>query len=558
MLAVYLGTPEAKLRVVAPDVGGGFGLKAQLFMEEILIPHVARQLERPVKWIEDRYEHMAASAHSKNVTCYIEIAVKDDGTFLAFRGRYIGDGGAYVYTPWSIGIDAAICAVLLPSIYSVRDVAYTTDNALTNKCPNGPYRGVGWTPGHAARESLIDDIARAMDIDPVELRLRNVIGPEPYTSATGLSYDGGSYAESIRKAQEILDYDGFRKRQAELREQGRYIGVGFSPFVEPTAYGSKIAKASRMDVTFFDSMSVTVHPDGSVVVASGQHSHGQAHATVFAQVVADRLGVKFEDITFVQGDTSNSPYGMGTFASRSAVIGGGAVMYAANDVREKLLKLAGAMMEVSPEDVELAQGKATVRGVPDKSVTIGEIAMFSYYGGEKRPEMDEQMLTSTRSYDPPQTYGNGTVVAIVEVDIETGHVDLQRMVAVEDCGVMLNPMIVDGQVHGAISQGIGGAMYEHCAYDPDGNFTAGTLMDYLLPSSMEVPAMDVQHIETPSVVTEGGMKGCGEAGMVSTPASIVNAVADALSPFGVTIDQTPVTPDYVRELLRNGSNGATS
>jgi carbon-monoxide dehydrogenase large subunit len=544
-----LGVAEGKIRVIAPAVGGGFGVKAHMFVEEAIIPTLARILERPVKWVEDRYEHLAASAHSKEEIIYIDIATRTDGTFVGFRARYITNGGAYSCVPYSPLIDSLTSAGLLPSHYHVRDVSYEVDGPLTNKCMIGSYRGVGWTPGHTARECLIDDIADELGIDPVELRVMNTIPPEPYTSATGSTYDGGSYVQSMRKAQELVGYSEFRARQATLRGAGRFLGIGFSPYVEPTGFGTKIAQASGWPVVYYDTSSVTVDSDGSVTIRAGLQSHGQGHETSLAQLAADQLGVRLESVKIVHGDTEATTYGMGTYASRSAVVYGGTIIRAARDVREKLVKLAAAMLETSEEDIELYDGQARVKGAPGKAVSIAEVAAFSYWDRESRELGFDPALTATRSYDPEETFSNGTVVAIAEVDVETGYIDLQRIVAIEDCGVMLNPMIVEGQVAGAVAQGIGGALYEDLVYDAGGQFLAGSLMDYLYPSTMEVPPMDIGHIETPSPVTEGGIKGMGEAGAIAAPAAVVNAVADALRPFGVRIDRTPLTPSYILACL---------
>lgn len=552
-----LGIAESKYRVISDHVGGGFGMKAHVFDEEALIPAASKLVGAPVKWIEDRYENLAASSHSKEVLMDLEIAMDEDGKFLAFRGHYFGVGGAYPAHPWTSMIDPLVAASLLPSIYDIEAVAYTVDAPMTNKCPSGAYRGVGWTPGHAARETFIDDIARELGMDPVELRLKNCIPDEPYVTATGMKYDGGSYSASIRKTMEMIDYDKLRKTQRRLRSEGKYIGIGFSPYVEPTAWGSEVAKANGFPAEFFDSANVTIEPDGSVTVTTGCHNHGQAHYTTLAQVAADTLGVPFESIRVIENDTSIAVYGTGTYASRTAVVAGGAIMRAGSEVRDKLIRLAAHAMEVSPEDIELADGKASVKGVPDKSMVMQELGMLAYFGGPGRPQDVEPSLTSTRSYDPPETYSNGTIVAIVEVDAETGKVTIQNIACCEDCGTMLNPMVVDGQMQGAIAQGIGGAMYEDLAYDENGQFLAGSLMDYLYPATTEVPHIEISHIETPSTVTEGGIKGMGESGNIAAGTAVLNAISDALSGFGdVTLRKTPIGPNDVMEILRRARNEA--
>jgi carbon-monoxide dehydrogenase large subunit len=553
LLCHAIGLSEKQLRVISPDVGGAFGLKLHLWPEDYLVAAASKRLNRPVKWIEDRYEALAASLHAKEIICELEIAAKADGTFLAMKGRYVGDAGAYAAYPFTPLVDPLCAAVMLPNLYKIDAVRFEIDAAFTNKCPSGAYRGVGWTSGQTAREALVDEIARELGLDPMELRLKNTIPDEPYVSATGCKYDGGSYAGAQRKAMEIVNYDGFRERQRTAREEGRYLGVGFSPFLEPGGWSGELAKRMGFPFDYMDSARVTVEPDGSVVVTLGLHSHGQAHQTTMAQVVADKLGVPIEGVKIVQGDTSQTAYGSGTFGSRGAVIGYGAISRAAAEVADKLKQIAGHSLEIAPEDLELRDGKAVVRGSPEKAMAMMMVGFTAYFGafvGGTRPAGIDPVLTSTRSYDPPETYANGCAAAIVEVDVETGIVTVERVAIVDDCGVMLNPMVVDGQLIGAAAQGIGGALYEELVYDEDGSFLSGNLLDYLYPSSLEIPPIDVGHIQTPSPVTEGGVKGCGEGGTIATPAAVVNAVADALSSLGVTIDSTPLDPNRVLGLIR--------
>ncbi|WP_316690262.1 xanthine dehydrogenase family protein molybdopterin-binding subunit [Pseudonocardia sp. H11422] len=393
-------------------------------------------------------------------------------------------------------------------------------------------------------------------MDPVELRLKNCIPDAPYVSATGMNYDGGSYRAAIHKTMEMLDYTKLRAEQAELRKQGRYIGIGVSPYVEPTAWGSAMAGKNGFPVTYYDSARVIVELDGTITVTTGLHNHGQAHETTLAQVAADALGVRLEDVRYRSNDTAMTPYGSGTFASRCAVVGGGSILRAGRDVKEQLVRMAAHMMEVNPNDVDLYDGRATVKGIPEKSVTVAEIAAFAHLGGMNRPDDVAPELTATRAYDPDETYSNGSIVAVVEVDPETGHVEIKKIVCCEDCGVMLNPMVVAGQMHGAIAQGIGGAMYEELAYNEEGQPQASTLMDYLYPSTTEVPDIDIAHLETPSPNTEGGIKGMGESGNIAAGAAVVNAIADAVSAFGpVEIAKTPVGPNEVLELIDAARSG---
>ena len=557
VLAECLGQAESDFRVVAPDVGGGFGIKAHPYPEDLILPFLAKAVGRPVKWIEDRYEHLASSAHSKELIMDLEIAVASDGTFTGIRGRYLADAGAFGCFPQTGLVDAMTAATLVPSLYKIDNVSYEILGAYTNKNMTGTYRGVGWGAGHTAREAFIDDVARALGRDPVDLRMQNCIPSEPYTTATGMNYDGGSYSESIELARKEVGYDELRKKQAELRKEGRYIGIGFSPYVEPAGFGSRMAKAiGQGHQVTYDWGSVTIDSDGTAAVRTGFHSHGQGHETTFAQLAADQLGLKIEDVNIKFGDTEAVPYSTGTFASRSAVVGGGVIIRAAAEVREKLERLAAHMLEASPEDITIEGGKAFVTGSPEISKSIKEIAQYAYFAPPSRQvEGDSEMaLTSTRSYDPEESYGNGTVAVVVEVDPETGTTKVLNTVAVEDCGVMLNPMIVAGQVAGGVAQGIGGALYEEFVYDENGSFQSSTLLDYLLASGVEVGPIDIHHIETPSPATEGGMKGMGEAGTMATPGAVVNAVADALAPFDVSLETVPLTPQVVHRAVKESSS----
>ncbi|MEA2285068.1 MAG: aerobic carbon-monoxide dehydrogenase large subunit, partial [Solirubrobacteraceae bacterium] len=327
-LAGPLGIAENKIRVIAESVGGGFGMKCIIFDEDGIIPAVSKLLGRPVKWTEDRYEHLAASSHAKDQVCEVEAAVTSDGRLLAFRGHFVGVGGAWPAHPWTGLVDPLCAAMLMPGIYDIEAAAFTVDCPLTNRAPIGPYRGIGWTAGHAVMQLLLDDVAHALGMDATELRLRNAIPDEPFVSATGMSYDGGSYSASIHKVLEMVDMPAFRERQARLREEGRYLGIGISPYIEPTGWGAELSRIQGLPFEFFDSASVTVEPDGSVTVTTGMQSHGQSHETTFAQVAADTLGVRFEDVRVVQGDSATAAYGNGTYASRSAVIGGATIMRA--------------------------------------------------------------------------------------------------------------------------------------------------------------------------------------------------------------------------------------
>ena len=549
MLAGLYGLPETRVRVLVPTVGGGFGLKVHLYVEEAVLPFLSRLAGAPVKWAEDRFEHLAASGHSKEVICELELATAEEGRFLAMRGRLVGDGGAHQGHPWTSLIDPLCAAAMLPGIYDLDAVRYEVHAAATNKCPTTAYRGVGWTSGHAVREALIDDAARELGIDPLELRLRNCLPDgEPVVSATGCRYDGGSYAASIRRARELVGYDELRERQRRLREEGRYLGVGFSPFVEQGGWAAEIAADQGFAGSgYLDAVSVAVEPDGSVTLATGLQSNGQGHETTLAQLAADGLGVRPGNVRVVQGDTATTAYSTGSWGSRTAIVAGGAVLRATDDLRQKLLRIAAHELEASEADLQIEDGVISVSGSPDRALSVADVAAAAYSG--RAPSDVDPALTATRSYDPPATYSNACIACVVEVDVETGCVGVERLVAVEDCGRVINPLLVDGQVSGAVAQGVGAVLYEGLPYADGGQFLAGSLGEFLYPTAPELPDVEVEHLETPSPVTEGGFKGMGEGGLIGAPAAVVNAVADALAPFGVRIDRTPLRPCDVLALI---------
>jgi aerobic carbon-monoxide dehydrogenase large subunit len=548
-LATVLEHPHHRIRAIAPDVGGGFGPKMSTYPEEVVVAALARRLGRPVRWIEDRRESLLTMNHSKEQVVDLELAVRSDGRILGMRARYISDSGAYSFNSATALIEPQLAAGLMPGLYDIQAYEYELTAVMTNKTPIGPYRGVGWTAGHTARELLLDEIARTLEIDPAELRRLNMIRSDqlPYRSATGLEYDSGSYRESLARALEDVDYEGFRARQAKLRGEGRHIGIGISPYVEPTAYGTEIAEQSGYPYASHDNATVTVDPTGKVRVAVGVCSQGQGHRTTFAQVVADALGVRVEDIEVVAGDTERSPFGLGTYASRGAVIGGGALALASQDVREMVLNVAAEMLEASPADLEISDSRVSIVGSPTSSMDLEDVAGAAYLDPTVRGS-GEPLLSSTRFYDPRPTFSNGCFVAIVEVDVETGGVAVTDFTAVEDCGTVLNPMIVEGQVRGAIAQGIGAALLEHLVYDEDARLLTTTLGDYLLPTASDVPSIRVHHLETPSPVTVGGIKGMGESGLLASPAAIINAVLDAIGPHDPDRIELPLRPEVVLRL----------
>jgi carbon-monoxide dehydrogenase large subunit len=549
VIAGELSIPEQRVRVIAPAVGGGFGQKMATSPEEIAIPYVALQLGRPVKWIEDRNEHLLAATQAKEEFINLEVAVDSGGMILGVKGEFVGDGGGYSFNTESALIEPALAAKSFPGPYRIENFEEEVAASLTNKSPVAAYRGVGWTAANTVREIIIDEIARALDIDPGEIRRRNMLKSEelPYLSSTGQLYDSGSYLESLELALKTADYEGFRAEQERLRAQGRYIGLGISSYVEQTAWGSDSSAQAGTPLPSHDNSTVTVDPSGKVTVAVSTSGHGQGHETSFAQVAADGLSVDITDIRVVHGDTATTPYGLGTYASRSAVIAGATVARASADVREQILRVAGKMLEASPEDLTIADGNISVVGTPSRFKTFAEVAFAAYWDSGVRSE--EPLLQATSFYDPPATYANGCVVMLVEVDIETGVVRLDRCIAVEDCGTQINPMIVEAQVHGAIVQGIGGALLEHLIYSDEGQPLTTTYMDYLVPTCTDVPPIEVLSLESPSPFSVGGIKGMGEGGQIAAPAAVANAVADALAPFGARVEKLPITPDYVLRMI---------
>ena len=555
IISSALGLPAQRVRVIAPEVGGGFGQKMCTSPEEIVLPWVATQLGRPVKWIEDRREHLLAATQAKEEFINLDVAVKNDGTILGVRGEFIGDGGGYSFNTESALIEPALAAKSFPGPYRIENFEETVAASLTNKSPTAAYRGVGWTAANTVREIVVDEIARGLDIDPAELRRRNMLDSSelPYRTATGQIYDSGSYKESLDRALEAVGYAGFRTEQKRLRGEGRYIGLGISSYVEQTAWGSDSSAQAGTPLPSHDNSTVKMDPGGKITISTSVSGHGQGHETALAQVAADGLGVDIADVKVLHGDTLTSPYGLGTYASRSAVIGGATVARAAADVREQVLRVAGRMLEASPEDLIIENGKIAVAGTPSLSKTMQEVAFAAYWDGtlrdEEPGESHQPLLSSTRFYDPPASYANGCVVALAEVDADTGAVKLTRMIVVEDCGTVINPMIVEGQVHGAITQGIGGALLEHLIYSEEGQPLTTTYYDYLVPTAPTVPTIEVHHLESPSPFTIGGIKGMGEGGQIATPAAVANAVADALAPFGARVTRLPLTPDTVLRMI---------
>jgi carbon-monoxide dehydrogenase large subunit len=513
-------------------------------------------LDRPVRWIADRSEDLMASIHAREHVHTLELAARRDGTILGLKARIVVDSGAYSPWPWTASMEVGIAAGNLPGPYKIRHYQFEAFSVCTNKMPIGAYRGVARPAACFSIERAIDDLARELDLDPLDVRQRNLIDEYPYVTVTGLEIDSGSLLPAVHRAKQVLAYDDLRTTQTEARRQGRLVGIGIANYTEQTAHGL-IEYARRMlPITLgFDSATVRMDPQGTVWIAAGIHSHGQGLETTLAQIAADELGVGIDDIQVVYGDTQVSPYGMGTFASRSAVIGGGAVIGAARTIREKLERIASTLLECAPNDLERASGAFHVRGVPTSAVTIRECARVAHFRAELIPDVGPGLEATVFFDNPPGTgtFSNGLHAAVVEVDPATGEITIQRYVVIDDCGTVINPTIVHGQIVGGTVQGIGGALWEHLAYDDQGQLLTGTLMEYALPKAANVPPIEVVSLCTPSPFTPLGMKGVGEGGAIAPGACLANAVSDALAPLGVAVNATPMTPESVLQLIHGAS-----
>jgi len=545
-----LGFPESDLRVIAPDVGGGFGQKMSLASEYVILVWLARKLKSSVSWTEDRRENLIASFHSRDQYIVLEGAFDKNAKLTALKADIVSNVGAYSCYPTTCGVEPLMAMAELPGPYDVQQYQCHSRGVVTNTCTMAPYRGVSRPVITFTLERLMDKAARAFAMDPVDIRRRNLIDKFPYKSAMGLEYDDATYKETLEMAVKAIDVPAFRKSQNEARAKRRYLGIGFATFSERTGYGSPAFAARGMEITpGWETVIVSVDPSGFVEARIGSSPHGQGLRTTLAQIIADEIGIPPHMIKVVHGDTDRAPYGWGTFASRSLVISGGAALIAARKVRAKLIKMASDMLEAAPDDIVLADGVAKVTGT-DRTIPIARLAREAYTQTHRFKGEIEPGLTETGHYDPPGTFSNACHVAVVEVDVETGHVKVVKFVVAEDAGRIINPMIADGQVHGGIAQGIGNALLEEIIYDENGGILTATLADYLPPTAREIPPIELHHIETPSPNSITKAKGLGEGGTIGAPAAVINAINDALSPFGVEIDEMPATPQRIRAALR--------
>jgi carbon-monoxide dehydrogenase large subunit len=542
-----LGIPEHCIRVVARDTGGGFGQKVMVQREEMCIMLAASRVGAPLKWVEERRENLLAAGKSRHEHGTATMAFDGEGQILAAHIDFVQDCGAYP-TPWPVGT-AAATGLLFPGPYRVPAAGFNTKTIYTNTAGRTAYRGP-WQFETLAREVLLDIAARRMDIDPIVLRRRNVLSRDdlPYANPNGMTYDSISPAETLEQALEILDYENFRAEQRAGRARGRYLGVGVSNYVEPSTpgYGTYGTEAAT----------IRIEPSGKINVYIAGGSSGNSLETTVVQLAADALGARIEDVHTIQGDTAVTSYGGGTGGSRSASMTAGAVRQTATILRERICSIAAHKLEAAVEDIELLDSHAIVRGSPAAGISLGEIAQVAYFEPHALPPETPPGLEASARYAAASgvIWVNATHICTCEVDIETGHVRLLRYIVSEDCGPMINPDIVEGQIAGGVAQGIGNALFEDLAYDEDGNPLATTLMDYLVPSAFEIPAIEYGHIETPSP-GPGGFKGVGEGGAIGAPPAVVNAVADALAPFGVEVTRLPVKPERIVALLKEAGHG---
>ena len=551
-LSTALDIPGERIRVIAPDVGGGFGGKGSLYPEEIFVCAAARHLQRPVKWTGDRLEEFTAGSQGFDEIVDAELALDSDGCILALRADVIGDIGAYSIYPWTAALEPVQVVSFLPGPYRVQNYLGRVRAVATSKAPTGPYRGVGRPISTFVMERLIDMAAAKLGIDAKDIRLRNLIADDelPYKVASGIVWDKSGFQECLHKASAAIGYDAQRAKQKEARAAGRWVGIGIACYAELTGIGSRISVAPGMPInTGTETAIVRIDSTGAITATFGIASHGQGLETTLAQVVAEHLGARFEDIRVLQGDSSGVPGGTGTYASRSMVLAGGAATLAAGKVREKILNAASHLLEASAADLVAEDGKISVAAT-DRSITFREVARTVYAEMGRLPPDARGELAATETYDPVfGTTTSATHIAVVEIDPETCEVRIERFAVAEDCGRLVNPMIVDGQVHGGVAQGIGAALYEEVVYDAQGQITTASLADYIVPSACEIPSMQVVHLESMSPTTLGGFRGMGEGGTIGAPAAVANAVADALSPLGIDINELPATPERLFRLI---------
>jgi carbon-monoxide dehydrogenase large subunit len=546
LTAFVMGLPEHKVRVIAPDVGGGFGAKIYLYAEDVCLTWASKKLNRPIKWNCDRSEAFLSDAHGRDHVSHAELAMDKDGKFLGFRVHTDANLGAYLST-FSTAVPTILYATLLAGQYKTPQVYVEVDSWFTNTAPVDAYRGAGRPEATYLLERIVSRAAWEMGLSQDEIRRRNFITEFPYQTPVALQYDTGDFHACLKQANELADVAGLEQRKAQSKAKGLLRGLGYSSYIEACGLApSNVAGALGARAGLFECGEVRVHPTGSVTVFTGSHSHGQGHETTFAQVVAARLGLSPDQVDIVHGDTGRVPFGMGTYGSRSISVGGAAIMRALDKIEAKAKKIAAHLMEASDADVDFAGGEFKVKGT-DKMVTFGQVALTAYVPHNYPLDKLEPGLNETAFYDPTNfTFPAGTYICEVEVDPATGQVRVDRFTAVDDFGTIINPMIVEGQVHGGLVQGIGQALMEHCVYDREtGQLVTGSFMDYAMPRADDFPNFTIGHVCTPCTTNPLGTKGCGEAGAIGSPPAVMNAVLDALAPLGVKDLDMPASPNRV-------------
>lgn len=552
LTAFVMGLPEHKVRVIAPDVGGGFGSKIYLYAEDVCVTWAAKKLNRNIKWTADRTEAFLSDAHGRDHVTHAEMAMDKDGKFLAFRVHTDANLGSYLST-FSTAIPTILYATLLAGQYATPQVYVEVDAWFTNTAPVDAYRGAGRPEATYLLERIVSRCGWELGLSQDEIRRRNFITEFPYQTPVALQYDVGDYPQCLEKAMALADVDGFEQRREASQAKGMLRGIGYSSYIEACGLApSNIAGALGARAGLFECGEVRVHPTGSVTVFTGSHSHGQGHETTFAQVVAARLGIPVENVDIVHGDTGRVPFGMGTYGSRSISVGGSAIMRAIDKIEAKAKKIAAHLLEASDSDIDFENGEFTVKGT-DKSIPFAQIALTAYVPHNYPLETLEPGLNETAFYDPTNfTYPSGTYICEVEINPETGETRVDRFSAVDDFGTIINPMIVEGQVHGGLAQGIGQALMENCVYDREtAQLLTGSFMDYTMPRADDFPEFKIGHVCTPCTTNPLGTKGCGEAGAIGSPPAVINAVLDALAPVGVTDIDMPATPLRVWQAIQS-------
>ena len=550
-VAISTGHPEHQMRVVAPDVGGGFGSKICPYVDEMVIGIVAKRLAMPVKWIEGRQENYLATNHGRDHIQHVEIMGNRDGTITGRRATVYANQGAHLSFFASL-IPSGLFALMHAGPYSTPNVSCKVYGTFTNTTPVDAYRGAGRPEMTFILERMTDLFAQEIGMDPAEVRRKNLIPPfdDGYDAATGVTYDTGNYEPAFDKALEMVGYQDFRREQEQARKEGRYLGIGLSTYVEICGLApSAVVTSLGLQYGAWESAMIRFHPTGKVTLYTGSSSHGQGHETTFAQIAASELGIPIEDVAVVHGDTSQMQFGVGTFGSRSAAVGGTAIHMAVEKVKEKAKRLAAHLLEAAEADIVYEDGKLFVAGAPAEAKTIQEIA-FATHMASSLPEGMEPGLEALSYFDPKNfTWPFGTHIAVVEVDPDTGEVDLRRYIAVDDVGNVINPMIVDGMVHGGVAQGVGQALMEEAIYDESGQLLTGSMMDYAVPKAEDMPSFELERTETPSTTNPLGIKGAGETGTIAASPAVINAVVDALAPFGAKHIDMPATPEKVWRLI---------